>query len=346
MPEKLPPTPRRLSRALEEGDTSHSAGLTGAVATAAAVIVAVTLAPSLAGAFMRSREDALSPEFVASPSLEQVRASSASLGSALVDEALPLALIFVAVVSLAGLVQTRFNVATRRPIARALSAPAQQLRQRVGLRRVAPMMLRACACVALTGATIALIVRDRGLLLSAIGGDVGVWIAGGEWMLGLVATLGAWGLLVGVVDALLSRALRARSMRMTRDEVRRDQRAVDGSPEARQQRRAQAQSAAKSRAVTLDQVVLALWAPAQRQIALIGYAPGELDPPHLGRVAFGAQCDDVYSEALAAGVPIINAPVMTRQVIARADVGHPIPERFFDALIALLHEHPQRLPSA
>jgi type III secretion protein U len=140
---------------------------------------------------------------------------------------------------------------------------------------------------------------------------------------------------VGSVDLLLARRRHRRSLRMSRDEVRREHREQEGDPRHRAHRRAahrQLLLAGRARGVKAASVVVVN--PVHLAVGL-RWAPDECDAPYLVTRGREADARAIRAEALALGIPVVRDVALARGLI-QYDVGEEIPEELYRAAAVVL----------
>jgi type III secretion protein U len=322
------PTPRRLAEARRRGDVAQSRDLRAALALAATGAVLIASAPSIAGLLRAYVATALTQAARG----EGVRAAAVlALDTGLRILAVPLAVAFATPI-LVGLVQTgglwvglpradvgRLAVGRRRQ-GEALAALVR------GVFAIAILLLVAAVTLA------PLLPR-----IASPGGTPPLVVFGAvAERLGVRLILAA--LLVGVADEISIRLRHRRRLRMTRSEIDRERKELEGDPIHRQARRREHQrvhGGADSGAgdvgradlvVTAGDVAIALCYDPDGGRAPIVVATGR------GPVAAAR----VVGEARAAGVPIA-ADAGLAATIAELSPGAEIPEATYETVAALLH---------
>ena len=150
---------------------------------------------------------------------------------------------------------------------------------------------------------------------------------------------------IGLVDLLLARRRHRRSLRMSRDEVRREHREQEGDPRHRAHRRAahrQLLAAGRARGVKAASVVVVN--PVHVAVAL-RWAPEECDAPYLVARGRGEDARTIRAEALSAGVPVVRDVALARGLV-QYDVGEEVPEELYRAAAVVLQHALDRLESA
>lgn len=150
---------------------------------------------------------------------------------------------------------------------------------------------------------------------------------------------------LGALDLLLARGRHRRSLRMSRDEVRREQREQEGDPRHRAHRRAvhrQLLLSGRARGVRGASVVVVN--PTHVAVAL-RWAPDESDAPYL--VAKGREADalDIRRQALALGIPVVRDVALARGLI-QYDLGEEVPEELYRAAAVVLQVAMDRTEAA
>jgi len=341
-----PPTPRRLAAARRRGEVARSPELTGAVALAAGLAALVATGPALVGALAGLVRGGLSAAVAAS--LADRLSPSAALRAAALDVArlsAGPALAALAAGALAGALQAGFLAAP------AAAAPRlERLDPGAGLRRL--LSRERLASVGL------------GLLTGAIAGALAFGWLRGAWprlaalpaaaaplplglLPGLLAPL-AWQLLAalagfGAADLLLARARHRRRLRMSREEVRREQKEDDGDPAHKAERRRRHQALLEAGPVARATCVVVN--PTHVAVAL-HHRREAGEAPRVVAKGTGAAARRIRSEARRAGVPVVRDPPLARALLRLAEVGDEIPEVLWDAAAAVLAHLHGRAPEA
>ena len=309
------PTPRRLAEARRRGQVAVSRELASAAALAAAVAVLVVDAPSVVARVVAALRTGLGGAAAGGPP-SQVLGAASSLGIRMLGPAL-VAVVVVAVV--VGLAQTRGLVTApaRVDLGRLASADAwRRLFDGRAARDCAFGLLK----VALVAAVAWLALRP---LVGAVVGLPGTAAPRLLAILGatterLAVRLAAAALVLGVVDAVLVARRHRQSLRMTRDEVKRDLKASEGDPAHRGERRRLHRDVAvalRYGADTAAPVVAAkgarLVAARIRQVARESGVPSFVDDD-LARALFalpeGGEIPAGLYEAVAELVRVVRAP--------------------------------------
>ena len=140
---------------------------------------------------------------------------------------------------------------------------------------------------------------------------------------------------IGLLDLMIARRRHRRSLRMSRDEVRREHREQEGDPRHRAHRRAahrQLLLAGRSRGVKAASVVVVN--PVHVAVAL-RWAPEECDAPYLVARGRAKEARAIRAEALALGVPVVRDVALARGLV-QYDVGEEVPEELYRAAAVVL----------
>ncbi len=152
-------------------------------------------------------------------------------------------------------------------------------------------------------------------------------------------------MVIGLVDLVLARRRHRRSLRMSRDEVRREHREQEGDPRHRAHRRAahrQLLAFGRSRGVKAASVVVVN--PVHLAVAL-RWAPEECDAPYLVARGRGLDARAIRAEALGAGIPVVRDVALARGLV-QYDVGEEVPEELYRAAAVVLQHALDRLEPA
>ncbi len=324
------PTPRRLRRAREMGDSPVS----HALAQALALLVAVLLAPAALGACAARAGALLRSALAGTPFV----APAHTLALEVLSLAAPLLLAVSATAVAVGLLQTRGVLSATR-----LSPDLSRLDPVAGLRNI----FRADRFVALLRAGLATLlaaavayrllvahaadvtetagdVRNVAPLALVLGRSLGLWVA-------------LFGVGLGLVDLLVVVRLWRRRHRMTRDEVRREYREAEGDPEVRaRRRRAHQEALAGSIVNAVKQATVVVINPTHLASAL-RYVEEEDAAPKLVAQGEGDLARYIVEAARAYGIPCIR-DVPVARALRELEIGDEIPEVLYEAVAEILRE--------
>lgn len=325
------PTPRRLREARRRGEVAVSGELSGAAAFAGGLAALVIGGPSLASELARAVRGGLALAAAgAAPPEAVLRAATATV----LRLAVPVAAAAAAAGGVAAALQAGFAVAPE-----ALRPRLERIDPLRGLRRLAApaQLLRAALGLAKAAVLVALLARwvttHAGGLAQLPRAGAASLLGGAPVLLGLALRLLAAFALFGAADWVLARRRHLRALRMTRDEVRREQKEEDGDPSHRAERRRRHRALLEAGPVSRATVVIVN--PTHVAVALRHDRGGE-DAPRLVAKGAGLAAARIRSAARRAGVPIVRDVPLARALHRLAEVGDEIPEELYEAAAAVL----------
>ncbi|MHC4691754.1 MAG: flagellar biosynthesis protein FlhB [Planctomycetota bacterium] len=165
-------------------------------------------------------------------------------------------------------------------------------------------------------------------------------VATAKIILGLLIRVGIALLVIGIADALYQKWKYIQDLKMTRQEVKRERKDIDGSPEVKSRmRRLQIEM---SRSRMLQEVPLAsvvLVNPTHFAVAL-RYDAKTTDAPIMVAKGADQMAEKIREIARAYGVPIIRRPELTRTIYSTVKLGQLIPQTLYVAVaevLAMIH---------
>lgn len=325
------PSARRLREARRRGEAPVSADLTAAAALAGGVVALALGGAACARSLAQGMRDALSAAPLSGP---EPAAALARSGVALLEAVLVPAGGALAGTVLAGLLQTGFLFAPA-----AVAPRWDRLDPLRGLRRL--LSVPQLASVAL------------GLLKAAVLLGVGVlWLRAAAPSLAALARLepaGLWRALplvgeltgrlalavvaLGAADHLRVRRRHLRSLRLTRDEARRELREDEGDPALRGERRRLHHGLLEAGPISRATVVVVN--PTHLAVALRHDRQGP-DAPRVVAKGAGHAAVRIRSAARRAGVPVVRDVPLARALHRLVEVGEEIPEDLYQAAAVVL----------
>jgi flagellar biosynthetic protein FlhB len=332
------PTPRREEKAREEGQVARSAEIGSCAVLLAGTLVAASSGP---GAMSRLR-DAMSGSLAAIASDDLTPASALSLlaggGRTVAAVALPIVLAAAAAGAVAAVAQVGFGVYPKRiaPDPNRLS-PAQGLQRIFSGRGVAELVKSLLkiglvswvawrAFLALQGQLPTLGLVSPRDILEAGGADATsllLWICG---------ALGA----VAAADMLWQRRMHRQSLRMTRHEVREEQRQAEGDPKIRQRLRRAYRDLTGNRMLSeVAKASVVVTNPVHVAVAL-RYDPAEMGAPRVVAKGTEARAERIKQIARQNGVPIVERRALARALFRSVKVGAEIPAALYRAVAEIL----------
>ncbi len=162
------------------------------------------------------------------------------------------------------------------------------------------------------------------LLSAASGGAVGL----------IQAAVGA-GLVLAGLDVLVVMRRNRKQTRMTKREVRDENKTTDGDPIIKAQRRSRQLAMSRNRMIAaIADADVVLINPTHFAVAL-RYEPGRSAPRVVAKGA-GVIAARIREEAEAKKVPMVKDVPLTRTLHAACDIGHEIPVEFYNAIAHVL----------
>lgn len=331
-------TPKRLEDARKRGQVPRSPELGAAAVTIATAAALLVLGPGLVGRMADLMHRGLG--FDAARALDggaALKIFEGAMLDALLAIAPVLALSMVAALT-APLALGGWNFSTE-----ALGFKFERIDPAAGIGRM--FSIRALVELAKSIAKFAAVGLVAGLLLwnqtdeilALSRGAIGPAMADALRLCGraLLAMSGAL-VAIALVDVPYQLWQHARSLRMTREEVRQEHRESEGSPEIKGRIRAAQQALARRRMMTeVPKATVVITNPTHYAVAL-RYEDGRNGAPVL--VAKGADEVAARIRELAAehGVPLVSAPPLARVLFRNVDLGVEIPAALYVAVAQVL----------
>lgn len=328
------PTPKRLRKAREDGDTPQSAFASQAVG----FVVAVALAPAaLATLFARSSDAVRAAVAQAGEARPSTTLDALALGSGFVAVTVPL----LAGVGLAGAV-TSFvqggGVFAPKRLAPDLSKldPIAGLRKLVSLDRVVAVLRAAL----FGGAATVLAYQALVAHASELAGTTGDLARAGALAVSvareLVSRIAILGLFLGVLDIVIVRRQWLGRLRMSKDEVKREHKESEGDPELKAAReRAHHEMMTSVTLANVREASVLVVNPTHLACALRYDETSGDEAPVLVASGEGALAARMVEEARRAGVPVLRDVPLARALI-ELEVGAGIPEALYEAVAEIL----------
>ena len=332
------PTPRKLRKARQKGQLPQSQELASVVTLLVLVATVALSGPSLTRWFIMQIEQGMSCE---NSVFADTEAFLAFTGGKTVDLMLVVCPILAALLVgsvLAGIAISGLNFAPG-----ALSLKFNQLNPVAGFGKLvnARSMVKLLASV-LKLLFISLIVwfylRDRLDVLASLrwAWSTQILSAVAKIILGLVIRVGIALLVIGIADAFYQKYKYTQDLKMTRQEVKRERRDTEGSPEVRARvRKAQVQMATKRILQEVPKASVVLVNPTHVAVAL-RYDAKTMEAPVM--VAKGADhlAEKIREIARAYGVPVIRRPELARTIYSTVEPGNPVPQTLYVAVAEVL----------
>lgn len=322
------PTPRRLRRAREEGDSPVSSALMQGIG----FLVAVALAPAAVAATL-GRAAALIPRAIAEP---HAPLSPADVAREVLTLSLPLVAGVALVAVVTGFVQTGGVISWKKlgPDFSKLN-PASGLRSLVSKQRLVSIA-RALVAAVLVGWLALDLVATYAPSVANTAGDIGsAAFAAGVLVkkLGWVAAL--VGLALGAVDLVITRRAWLERNRMTKDEVKREHKESEGDPELKAARRRAHQEVLASASIAAVRDASVLVVNPTHFATALQYHEDEDETPRVLAQGRGDLARRMREAAHQFGVPVIR-DVPVARALSDLEIGDEIPEALYEAVAEIL----------
>ncbi len=198
--------------------------------------------------------------------------------------------------------------------------------------------LKSTLKVAVLSFTLWLILRDNisTLILIPPAGMQGMASAFGTLLKSMLLSAALVFGLIGLADLFLQRQLFFSQQKMSKDEIKREYKEMDGDPHIKHHRKQlhrELSSAGRSSAVRSASAVVVN--PVHFAVA-IRYVSGETPLPLIVAKGGGAEARQIVGEARSAGVPVIQDIPLARALIADGDVDDYVPDHLLEATVQIL----------
>jgi len=325
-------TPRRLQKARDEGKFAVSRELTMLCGLAAGISAldlemheAMRWAPLWLGLQMQTAGT--------TPTLTSARAAFGWVMVAV----LPVALTGMAASLIAGGLQT--GMALHFP---ALLPDVGRISPLAGIKRLFGVETLLTALRAMVKLTVLLVIfwftlRDAGpaLMLASVRTPLALLHQGTSLIATLIVRLLMLQFVLTIADVLIVRLRFARSMRMSRSEMRDEAKETEGSPEARQRLRQMARARARRRMMAaVPKATVIITNPEHYAIAL-SYHRGENSAPRVVAKGADEMAARIREVAREFHVPIIANPPLAR-ALYRVEIDTEIPAEHFKAVAEII----------
>jgi flagellar biosynthetic protein FlhB len=332
------PTFRKLQKARQRGHLPQSQELTSVVTLLVLIAMVALLGPSLTKWFMVQIKHGMSCENIVFASTESFVAFINGKTADLLLVILPvLAALFVGAV-LAGVAVSGLNFAPR-----AIELKFDQLNPVAGFEK----LINARSMVKLLISILKLIcislvvwfyIRSKLEVFAALrwAWSTEILAVIARLILGLLIRVGIVLLVIGVADAIYQKWKYIHDLKMTLQEVKRDRKDTEGSPELKGRiRRIQIEMASRRMLREVPKASVVLVNPTHVAVAL-RYDSRQMEAPVM--VAKGADhlAEKIREIARAYGVPIIRRPELARTIYSTVEPGNPIPDALYVAVAEVL----------
>lgn len=331
------PSPRRLEEARRRGQVARSRELSGALVTAAVLGSLAATAPGWLGALVLLVRTGVTHAVSTVPAAPQGRAIAALSASGLLAAralALPLGAAVIAAL-LVGALQTR-GLLVFEPLLPKVERLAPDPKRLWGAQNLAEL-IKGLLLIGLVGGVAYTVLRGQAALVVRLVGarPEALLAALGRTLQGLgFAILGVM-IGVGGADYLWQRHRMLRSLRMSRDELKREHKESEGDPEHKAERQRLHRELSQQRALEeVRRADLVVVNPDHIAVALRYDRDGQGAPVVIaqGTNLMAARIREIAREA---GVPIFRDVTLARS-LAEVPEGDEIPEALYQAVAELL----------
>ncbi|MCA8155132.1 type III secretion system export apparatus subunit SctU [Burkholderia contaminans] len=330
------PTDKKLEDARKDGEVARSTDFADALSMAGALIALVATVPLFRDGLHELVSIPLS--FVAQDrTLERMHADLFRLGATALKLIVP-CVFAAALASTAGSVaQAGFRIA-----AKPVTPNLQTVNPASGIKRIfSAKSLIDCAKMVVKAILLGWVMwQSIKWLFPLVVGSIYQPLGGLSLMFwDMLAKLGAISvgifLLVGAVDIKLQRFLFIKKMKMSKDEVKREHKEQEGSPELKGERRRLARELASTPPKPRVGLANVLVVNPTHFAVAVRYAPDEHPLPVVIAKGMDADAASLRRAARDAGVPIIGNPPVAR-ALYKVTLNQPIPEELFETVAAIL----------
>jgi len=332
------PTPRRLAKARQKGQTPQSQDLSAAVTLVVLLLVIALIGPDFFQWCRSKVESGMSGQTDTFLSAQTFIAYV----NARIIEAIIVVLPVLASMSVAGVLASLVvGGATYAPGAiqfrwNAIN-PATAIQNLINKRSLV-RLLSSIAKLLFVSLIVWVYLRDKLETLATLRWAWSTEIIAGiaRIVFGLGIRVGIAVLVIGIADALYQRWQHIEDLKMTRQEVKQERKDTDGSPEIKSRiRRIQLEMSMKRLMQEVPKASVILVNPTHVAVAL-RYDAKTMDAPIM--VAKGADhlAQKIIKIAQSYGIPIIRRPEVARAIYASVQPGQTIPEAFYVAIAEVL----------
>ena len=325
------PTPRRLKKAKEEGQVPKSQEVSVAVSLALMAIAVRIIAPSASGTLVSATERIL--RSAGSGGIPSGVGSAAF--SMLAVTIIPVAGMAVIAALVSGIGQVGFNFTPK-----TVKPKVSNLSIKRGLKKFAPKT--AIWELVKSTAKIVLLFALAWGPLSSVVEAVAQWrvftpaisaIFTAAWQIMIRTAILMF--VIGAADYAFNRRKTMNDLKMTKEEVRREAKDIEGSPEVKRARRQRAAELSRNRMITAaaDADVI-ITNPTHLAVAL-KYEAAEPAPRVVAKGADGL-AKRIRKEGRRHGVPVFEDKPLARALFRKSKVGAYVPTALFEAVAMVL----------
>lgn len=330
------PTPKRLRKAAEEGDSPQSSFATQSVT----FLCAIALAPAAIEALvLRSSADLRAAIGRAADVAPTVTLDPSVLASSVVGLVAPIVGAAAVAGAVMSVVQSGGAIATKK-----LTPKLERLNPIAGLKglfsfqRVVSILRAAFFAAVVAWLARSAIVSHATDLANVVGRPAESSAVAGALAIQLVRRAAIFGLFIAVVDIVLTRRSWKKKLMMSKDEVKREHKESEGDPQQKAAReRAHHEMLAAATVGNVRTASVVVVNPTHIACAL-RYDEGEGDEtPVVVAAGHGDLAAKIIEAARQYGVPILRDVPLARALV-ELEIGAEIPESLYEAVAEILRE--------
>ncbi len=330
------PTPKRLRKAREEGDSGASAFAAQSVAFLAVVVLIPGVAHAVASRAADDLRSALS-RAAARPVVASV--DGAALAQELIALVAPLLLAAAVTAAAVQLVQTGGAMATKR-----IALDVSRLNPWTGLAQLFSRTRLFSVARALTGGAVVAYLAYRALrsraadLAHTSGSVIHSALAASTLAHDLARDAALAALALALLDIVVVRQSWRKRLRMSKEEIVREQKESEGDPQIKQARqRAHRELVAAATIASVREATVVIVNPTHIACALRYDEKGGDEAPVLVASGEGELAARIVRAAHDWGVPVVRDVPLARALV-ELEVGGEIPEALYEAVAEILRE--------
>ncbi len=332
------PTPRRLGKAHQKGQTPQSQDLSAAVTLIVLLLVLVLVAP---GFLEWCRSKIESSTSVQAGVFVNSQTFLAYMNARIIEAAivtLPILASITAAGILAGLVVGGATFAPGAVQFKWNAINPASVVQQLFSKRSLVRLLSSIAKLLFVSLIVCIYLRDKLETLATLrwAWSAGIITAIAKIVFGLGIRVGLAVLVIGIADALYQKWQHIEDLKMTRQEVKQERKDTEGSPEIKSRiRRIQLEMSLRRLMQDVPKANVILVNPTHVAVAL-RYDAKTMDAPILLGKGADHLAQKIIKIAQSYGIPIVRRPEVARAIYASVQPGQAIPEAFYVAIAEVL----------
>lgn len=332
-------TPRRRSEARKDGNIARSQDLTAALALLAAVLLLYVLGGRVWNGMDASMRLMLSGDYTGNVTrVTQLSGAVEQTLYLMISAVLPLGLAIMGVALIAAISQVGLLL-TGKPLMPKLSKlnPITGAKRLADTRALIRFVMSLGKLIIISGTTIVLISLETEKIVGLLALAPSLAMAEASHMVFMLALkLALLLLILAVADYAYQRWQHSEDLKMTKEDVRREMKDMDGDPQVKQRRAQVARQLAMQRVTqTVPSADVVVTNPTHLAIAL-KYDSETMRAPRV--VAKGAElmAMRIRQLALQHGVPLVERKPLARALYAGVEIGQEVPPEHYAAVAEVL----------